>query len=135
MLTSCERKAQEIPDRSLAGCASGGTVKGHEECDGGEGADEDHEPALLVRAPIEVLLVVVAQLLAPIPRQRHWDEEQDEWSADATGVRDHDLGVSLEHDDDNDGDSEDDRPDALHTALMVLQSKRKQKSSITSGVQ
>ena len=75
----------------------------------------------MVRTSVHVFFVIIAELLSTICCQRDGNQEEDEWPANATSVRNHDLRVSLEHHNDNNWDSEDDRPDTFDATLVIIE--------------
>ena len=75
----------------------------------------------MVRAPVAVFIVGLAQLLSSVCDQGDGNQEQDEWPADASRVGDKNLRVAFKHNDNNDGEGEDDSPDALDRSLVVIQ--------------
>ena len=105
---------------SLSGSTRDSTGKSHAQSDECEDNDDAHHNRALERTSIEVLFVRLAELLTAVPYQSCRNQEQDEWATDATRVADHHLGVSLEHDDHDDWNSEDDRPDTFNKSSMIL---------------
>ena len=105
---------------SLASCASRCTVQGHKQGDKGEDNHHVDKSLALVWASVEVFLVLRAKLLSAVENESDRDQEQDEWSTNTASVRDHDLWVTDKHYNDDDWDSEDDRPESLDTSLMIL---------------
>ena len=67
---------------STASCA----VKRHTESDESKDGHNNHECGALKWTPIEVGKIFIAELFPSIGHQSDWDQEQDEWPADATGI-------------------------------------------------
>ncbi len=95
-------------DDSLACGARSCADKGHDESKDGKNYDNPDQICSLVRTRIKVVFIQIAQFLSSIHDKSNRDQEQNEWSTNASSVRDHNLWVSFEHDDDDDGDNEDD---------------------------
>mgnify|MGYP001626781769 CR=1 FL=1 len=108
-------------DDSLACVATNCAVKGHDESKYGKNYDNTYQPCSLIWTRVKVPIIEIAQFLSSIHDKSNRDQEQNEWSANASSVRNHNLWVSLEHDNDDDGDDENDGPDAFDAALVIVE--------------
>ena len=110
---------------SLASRSSYCTVESHEEGEESKDTYEDHKNFAFVGTGINVVIVHVAELLSAVPHQCNRDQKQDERTANASRVCNHDLRVANDHDNGDYWECKYYRPNSLHASLVILYQKIK----------
>ena len=113
------------PGASLARLSCYSTVQSHKQSEERKDYHDNHKNFALVGTGINVVIVHVAELLSAVPHQCNRDQKQDERTANASRVCNHDLWVANYHDNGDYWECKYYRPNSLHASLVILYQKIK----------